>query len=97
MQLTKEQLAAKIASDIVGYGSSSPQAQLSLLQDLLIELLPQVGHGSPSYMRLMAVRCHKPAENVAAWLTPLMSEYIQISSVNASLASMSPEDRITPY
>jgi len=97
MRKSKDQLAAKIASDIVGYGSTSPQAQLSLLQDLIIELLPQVEHGSTQYWRLMAVRCHKPAEKVNEWLTMLMSEYLQNSSVKATLESLSPEDRINPY
>jgi hypothetical protein len=45
----------------------------------------------------MAVRCHTPAENVTAWLTMLMSEYLQISEVKQSLASMAPEDLLTPY
>lgn len=86
--LTREQRVAKIAHDIVGYDASSHQAKLSLLQDLIIETLPNVRHGSSEYMRLMSVRCHQPAENVVAWLEKLMLCYSELPVVKATLAQL---------
>jgi hypothetical protein len=97
MKMNRDQLVVKIASDIVSYGDTSPQAQLSLLQDLIIELLPQVEHGSPQYWQLMSVRCHKPAENVTDWLTSLMSVYLEFPLVQATKAALPREALITPY
>jgi hypothetical protein len=95
--LTKDQRVAKIATEIVGYGDSSPQAQLSLMRELILELLPHISHGSADYMRLMSVCCHTPAENVNAWLMKLMHVYLQIPAVNESFASMSAEDQAASY
>lgn len=95
--LTKEELVAKIASKITRYDASSPQAKLSLLQDLIIETLPSIKHGSSDYMQLMSVRCHQPAEIVIAWLDELMYVYLNLPTIKATLDHIEPAQRIKPY
>ncbi len=95
--LNTEQRIAKIAHDIVGYAGSSPQAQLSLLQDLIIELLPHVERDSPEYVRLTSVRVHTPAEHVNAWVGRLMAQYLKLEKVQATLATMSDDIMKMPY
>ncbi len=95
--MTKEQLVAKIAHDIICYNASSSQAKLSLLQDLIIETLPDVEHGSSDYMQLMSVRCHKNAEQVVAWLEELMQTYLNLPKVKDTLAHIDPAQMTKPY
>ena len=95
--LTREQLVAKIAYDITRYNNESPQAKLSLLQDLIIETLPHVEQDSPDYLKLMSVRCHKPPEDVVTWLDDLMHVYLSIPKVRETLATLRPADLDHPY
>lgn len=94
--LTKEELVAKIAREILHYDASSPQAKLSLLQDLIIETLPSIKHGSSDYTQLMSVRCHRPAENVTAWLDELMRVYLNLPTIKATLNHINCTDQLPP-
>jgi hypothetical protein len=95
--MTREQLVVKIANDIVCYNEYSPQVKLSLLQDLIIETLPHIEHGSPEYMKLMSVRCHKPAEDIIAWVDALMHVYLTIPKVSNTLSQLPAAILIKPY
>lgn len=81
--MTPMQRAAKIARGIVRCPESDAQMKLSLLQDLIIELLP--GTDELAYRRMMTVRCHKNSEDVVGWLDPLLKEYLNTPSVASTL------------
>ena len=81
-----EQLAAKAALDIMT--ATSDQVKLSLLQDLLIILLPNVMISREKRYELYEVRCHANSENVTDWLDRMLSVYINFDSTKASLSTI---------
>jgi hypothetical protein len=80
---TPMQRAAKIAHGIVHCPESDAQMKLSLLQDLIIELLP--GTDSVRYRRMMTICHHTQSEDVVGWLVPLLTEYLNTPSVANTL------------
>jgi hypothetical protein len=97
LNLDREHLAAKIALDIVQYTSVNRQAKLSLLQDLIINLLPYSEKGNSLYHKLQIVRCHKSSENVTDWLDALLKLYIEDSHVKQCISELTDEQKNEPY
>lgn len=84
------QRAAKIARDIVRCPESDAQMKLSLLQDLIIELLP--GTDSVRHRRMMTIRCHKQSEDVVGWLDPILAEYLNTPVVANTLNNIKDDE-----
>ncbi len=109
--LNKEQLAVKIAYDITQYPKTDNQVKLSLLQDLIITLLPGTatfgrvrsaercgtGNPGPTYRKLQSVRCHKNSEDVMGWLDAMLIAYLQSPSGAQTFQTLSSTQVATPY
>ena len=96
-EFSQKQLIVKIMHDITRYNKSESQVKLSLLQDLIILLLPGVTEGSNLYRQLMSARCHASSEEVVKWVDKMASVYIEDPSVQHVLSGMTAEQLSTPY
>ena len=95
--LTKEQHIAKIIFDISKHDANNSQAKLSLLQDLIIALLPHVKEGNNIYKKLMSVRCNAPSENIIQWIDGMAKVYLADPNVAQVLISLTKEQMDRPY
>ena len=96
-EFSKKQLIVKIMYDITRYTPSDSQVKLSLLQDLIILLLPDVTEGSTVYRQLMSVRCHTTSEEVVQWVDKMARVYIEDPHVQLVLDGMTDEQLSKPY
>ena len=96
--LNKQQLVVKIAYDITKYPKTDNQVKLSLLQDLIINMLPGTGdHTSITYNKLQSIRCHKNSEDVTGWLDAMLSAYLQFPDATETFKTLTPAQVSTPY
>jgi 16S rRNA C1402 N4-methylase RsmH len=94
--LSKSQLVVKIANDITQYRDK--QVKLSLLQDLIINLLPDTGeHDSPTNRKLQSIRCHMNSEDVTGWLDAILMTYLQTPGGAQTFETLTPTQVLTPY
>jgi len=97
LDFTKEQLIVKVVHEVARYNMTDTQVKLSLLQDLIIALLPNVVVGNNIYRELMSVRCHTSSEDVVQWVDKMARVYLKDPHVKCLLAGFTDEQMSMPY
>jgi hypothetical protein len=93
--VNKEQLIAKIAADIVSQPPQNSQMKLSLLQELLICLLPNILCSSVNRQAMHKIRNSSDSEDVCGWLERMLAKYLELPQSRVALGSLSPTELTT--
>ncbi len=87
--MSKEQVAIKIAHDILKYPADDAQAKLSLLQDLVITLLPGARESVDLTKALQGCRSRCNSEDVVKWMDALLALYLSLWGITRRIARAS--------
>jgi hypothetical protein len=95
--MSTDQISVKIVHEILKYDQHDVQVKLSLLQDLIISLLPKARESAELTTSLQGCRSRCNSEDVVRWVDALLSEYIGSSQVAPILASLKSEQLAHTY
>jgi hypothetical protein len=91
--MSNEQVAIKIAHEILKYPAEEAQVKLSLLQDLVITLLPGARDNVDLTRKLQGCRSRCNSEDVVKWVDALLTLYLGV----VGLESLTSEQLEHPY
>jgi hypothetical protein len=95
--LSKEQVAIKICHEILKYPAGDAQAKLSLLQDLVITLLPGARESADLTRKLQGCRSRHNSEDVAEWVDALLALYMKSDQASSLIGTLTSEQLEHPY
>jgi hypothetical protein len=95
--MTNEQVAIKIAHEILKYSAGEAQLKLSLLQDLVITLLPGARESVDLTKKLQGCRSRCNSEDVVNWMDALLTVYMRSDQASSLMRSLTAEQIEHPY
>lgn len=95
--MSKEQVAIKIVHEILKYTADDAQVKLSLLQDLVITLLPGARESVDLTRKLHVCRSRCNSEDVVKWIDALLTMYMRSDQAVSLMGSLTAEQVEHPY